>query len=272
MRIGMFTAGYQRYPLEKAFSDAKKFGYDFIELWGGRPWTYAPDILSHEAETIRALSEKYGMPIEGYTPEHNAYPFNYMAGGYAQRKASVEYLKSALIAGKAIGARFTLVSTGHAGYGLTRREIEKRLYEALSALTELAEEIGHKILLETLTPYETNVCTTVADLKEVLDKIDSPVLSGMCDLAVPFSVREPVMNYFELLGSRIEHLHIIDNDGVSDGHLVPGEGVMPLKEILQEIKDFGYDGTATVELVTAYIHEPSVYAKRAVDNLRAMIG
>ena len=252
MRIGMFTAGYQRYPLEKAFSDAKKFGYDFIELWGGRPWTYAPDILSHEAETIRALSEKYGR--------------------YAQRKASVEYLKSALIAGKAIGARFTLVSTGHAGYGLTRREIEKRLYEALSALTELAEEIGHKILLETLTPYETNVCTTAADLKEVLDKIDSPALSGMCDLAVPFSVREPVMNYFELLGSRIEHLHIIDNDGVSDGHLVPGEGVMPLKEILQEIKDFGYDGTATIELVTAYIHEPSVYAKRAVDNLRTMIG
>lgn len=26
--------------------DAAAFGYDFIELWGGRPHAYAPDLLS----------------------------------------------------------------------------------------------------------------------------------------------------------------------------------------------------------------------------------
>ena len=37
MKIGMFTSGYQRNPLEHCFQDAKEYGYDYIELWGGRP-------------------------------------------------------------------------------------------------------------------------------------------------------------------------------------------------------------------------------------------
>ena len=34
MKLGMFTSGYQYYPLEAAFQDAKRIGYDYIELWG----------------------------------------------------------------------------------------------------------------------------------------------------------------------------------------------------------------------------------------------
>ena len=31
MELGFFTSGYQRYPLEQAFEDASRFGYDYIE-------------------------------------------------------------------------------------------------------------------------------------------------------------------------------------------------------------------------------------------------
>ena len=30
MKIGMFTSGYQRNPLEDCFKDAKRFGYDYL--------------------------------------------------------------------------------------------------------------------------------------------------------------------------------------------------------------------------------------------------
>ena len=43
MELGMFTSGYQYYPLERAFADARRFGYDYIELWGGRPHAFAPE-------------------------------------------------------------------------------------------------------------------------------------------------------------------------------------------------------------------------------------
>ena len=32
-----------------------------------------------------------------------------------------------------------------------------------------------------------------------------------------------------------------------------------------------YRGTATLELVTNYINEPRLYARRAVDNVRSMM-
>lgn len=271
MKIGMFTYGYQRYPLKKAFNDAKRFGYDYIELWGGRPHAYAPDVLRDGAKEIRELIQIYDMPVKVYTPEHNAYPYNFMAGSEWQRQDAVKYLKKALEAGKVIGTEMTLISTGHAGYDIDKKEIEKRLYEALAELSSFAEKIGHKIVLETLTHYETNVCTTADDLREVIDKINSPALGGMCDIVQPFAAGEPVMNYFDKLGNRIEHLHIVDNDGESDVHLIPGDGIIPLKELMWEIKARGYNKTATLELVSAYMNEPSLYAKRALDRLKELM-
>lgn len=71
MKFGMFTSGYQRLPLEKCFTDAAQLGYDYIELWGGYPHAFAPDVIEDYRE-IRRLQEHYGIPVPVYTPEHNA--------------------------------------------------------------------------------------------------------------------------------------------------------------------------------------------------------
>ena len=57
MKFGMFTSGYQRLPLEKCFTDAAQLGYDYIELWGGYPHAFAPDVIGDYRE-IRRLQEK----------------------------------------------------------------------------------------------------------------------------------------------------------------------------------------------------------------------
>ena len=92
-KIGMFTSGYQRNPLENIFEDAKRFGYDYIELWGGRPHAYAPDLLDGEIDEVLRLRDKYGVPITGWCPEHNGYPYNFMIGSERQREDAVRYLK-----------------------------------------------------------------------------------------------------------------------------------------------------------------------------------
>ena len=117
MELGMFTSGYQRYPLERAFADARDLGYDYIELWGGRPHAFAPDLKRGELKEVLALSEQYEMPVRVYTPEHNAYPYNYMTGSRLQWEDTMDYLKLCLDMGKALGAEHTLISVGHGGYG-----------------------------------------------------------------------------------------------------------------------------------------------------------
>ena len=58
MKLGMFTSGYQRNDIEHIFMDAKRFGYDYIELWGGRPHAYAPDLKDGQINEIKKLRDK----------------------------------------------------------------------------------------------------------------------------------------------------------------------------------------------------------------------
>lgn len=272
MEIGMFTSGYQRYPLEKAFADAKRFGYDYIELWGGRPHAFAFDLQKGELKEVLTFVDRYEMPVAVYTPEHNGYPYNYMMGSACQWEDAMLYLETALEMGKALGAEYTLISAGHAGNTATETEIRTRLDRSLLRLCKKAEKLDHKILLEPLTHFETNVCTSANCLAGILERIHSPYLSGMCDVAVPFVEGEPVVDYLTKLGSDMQHLHLVDSNGTDETHLLPGEGRMPLPELLAEMRRYGYDKRATIELVTAYLNEPSLYAGRALERVRECLG
>lgn len=268
MKLGMFTSGYQRNPLEHCFEDAKRFGYDFIELWGGRPHAYAPDLKAGEIDEVKRLSAQYEMPVLGYTPEHNAYPYNFMIGSELQRQAAVDYLKLCLDMAKEMGADYMLISPAHAGYLATYEAIWARMVKTIGELTEHAEKVKVKLVVETLTPYESNALKSANDLVELFRRIDSDYLVGMCDTVPPFVQHESIMAYLEKLGSKMYHMHIIDGDQGTDSHIVPGEGSIPLPELIKELKDAGYNGTATLELVTGYINEPRLYARRAIDQVR----
>ena len=271
LKVGMFTSGYQRNPLEHCFMDAKEYGYDYIELWGGRPHAYAPDLKAGDINEVRRLIEKYEMPVLGYTPEHNAYPYNYMIGSEAQRRDAVDYLKLSLEMAKEMGAEFVLTSPANGGYLATYDQLWSRLEKNIQELGDYAAKLEIKLVVEALTPYESIFFTRANDLVELFRRVDNPYVVGMCDIVPPFVQHESIMAYFDKLGNKMDHMHIIDGENGSDTHMIPGEGNIPIKEMLYEMKRIGYDKTATLELVTNYINEPRFYAKRAIDNMRELM-
>lgn len=267
MKYGLFTCPYQRLTLEKAFADAADFGYDYIELWGGRPHAYAPDLLRGEISDVQRLIERYEIPVEIYTPEHNAYPFNYMIGSESQWEDSIAYLKSAISCGKALNAQYTLISVGHSG-SASPFERRKRLVKSLNTLSEEAQRLNHKIVVEPLTPLESDCCNTSKELAEILDEINSPAIFGMCDVVVPFVMGRNLADEIRALKPRMAHLHIADSDGKSETHLLPGEGIMDFREMFNELRLTGYDGCATLELVTHYMDDPSSAAKSIIQRIK----
>ncbi|MBQ8663813.1 MAG: fructoselysine 3-epimerase [Eubacterium sp.] len=272
MKFGLFTSGYQRSPLEQAFEDACRFGYDYIELWGGFPHAYVEDLKRNTTAQICAFAEKYNMPVSCFTPEHNGYPYNYMMGDENQWERSMRYLEDAIALTGQMGAPYMLFSAGHAGYETSEAAIFGRLVKSIERLVKRAEQETVTLVLEPLTVYESNVITSARDLERALDAVPSEHLVGMVDLAVPFTTGEPAAEYVRRLGKRFGYLHVIDNDGVSDSHILPGDGNIPLGPVLKEIQAAGYDGMATIELVTGYLKEPSVYAGLAISRIREMIG
>ncbi len=271
MKIGLFTMPYMRLPLERAFSDAKRLGYDGVEVWGGRPHAYAPDLKAGGVDDVKALSKKYGLPIIGYTPEMNAYPYNMMIGTEAMRRDSVRYVKLAMDMAEEMGAGFTLISAAHAGYEATRRDYWPRLIKSLREISRHAEQIGVDVLLEPLTAYESNVVVTCNDLVAALDEVNSDRLQGMCDIVPPFCNREPIMSYFEKLGPRMRHMHVVDSDGQSDTHMMPGDGKIPLRRLFREIEATGFKGYCTIELISAIMNEPSLGSAVAIERIRDLL-
>ena len=269
MKYGLFTCPYQRLSLEKAFSDASVMGYDYIELWGGRPHAYAPDLLDGDLAAILRLIDRFEMPVEVYTPEHNAYPYNYMVGTERQWVDAMDYLSAALRCGKALGAKHTLISVGHSGFA-PLQERRARLLKSLRHLSLEAERLDHPILREPLTPMESDFCTCAEELLEILEELNSPFIQGMCDVVVSFVQHRNPADDIRLLGSRMAHLHLTDSDGITEAHLLPGDGAMDLRGLLGELRTGIYDGSAPLELVTHYIDTPSEAAFAAIRRIREM--
>lgn len=271
MKTGMFTCGHQRLPLEHAFRDAHELGYDGLELWGGRPHAFAPDLKAGGIRQVKALARVYQMPIIGYTPETNGYPYNMMLGDERMRRESLDMIKLAMEMAKEMDAGFTMISAAHAGYLTGPDAIWQRLADNLRELCDFAEDIGIDLLLEPLTPYESNVVCNANDVLRALSLVPSARLYSMVDICAPFVQGEPVMSYFDKLGDKLRHLHIVDSDGASDSHYIPGEGKMPLRELMGDITDRGYDGYCTIELVTMYMNEPRLYARQALARFRDLL-
>ena len=265
----MFTCGYQRGSLEQAFADATYYGYDYIELWGGRPHAYAPDLVRGAADGIRYLSEKYCLPVRVYTPEHNAYPFNYMMGDQAQWEDSIQYLKTAIQASSLLGAEALLLSIGHSG-GLSSEEKKSRLLKSLRVLSEEAQKMGQTLLLENLTPMESDGYTTL-EVYQSLFHEELPCIRAMCDVVVPFVQGMDPVEYYRVLGPKMRHLHLTDSNGMDESHVMPGDGIMNLKNILRNFQDAGYNGNVTIELVTNYIDDPSSAAELAIRRIKELL-
>ena len=194
-----------------------------------------------------------------------------MIGSETMRQDSIEYLKVSMEMCSDMNAGFTLISAGHAGYETPRKEYWARLIKNLKELSRYAEEIEIDLVLEPLTQYESNVIVTCDDLVTALNEVDSERLVGMCDIVPPFCNREPIMSYFDKLGKRMRHMHIVDSDGSSETHMMPGEGKIPLRQLFKAIEKVNYEGYCTIELVSAYINEPSLGAALAIQRVKDLL-
>ena len=50
------------------------------------------------------------------------------------------------------------------------------------------------------------------------------------------------------LGKKVIHMHVSDNDGVTNVHWRPGMGKIDWVALFQSLKDVGYDGVISLEL------------------------
>jgi sugar phosphate isomerase/epimerase len=159
------------------------------------------------------------------------------------------------------------------------RSYEETRDFAARALTEVLERTAHpdvRLALEPIIAWQSDYLNTLGEALELTELVDHPNLGVYPDTFHLWRTGT-LLEDVERAGTRIFGVHL--NDAVErDDHAnrLPGEGEIPLAEIVRAIEATGYEGTYDNEYMydpTLVSREPGAFAPEAVVRrcARAMV-
>ncbi|MBE0532265.1 MAG: TIM barrel protein [Rhodospirillales bacterium] len=276
LKTAAVTSLFKYYPLPEALRVIAEAGCDGVELWGGFPHAFVEDFYDGQRldagllASCRQLVADAGLAPVAYLPEQCFYPVNYLVDtappfdGARLRARSVAYFERAIEVAAELEFPLLVVTTpfwgwhkSNGGFAFRGDKAIGQVSDVLGGLARAAERRGVVLVLEPLTRLETTSVETLDDLVAVLDAVASPALAAMLDMGhvnvtARLLGRDPA-SYFaehvERLGGRLRHLHVNDNKGDSDAHLLPGEGNFDFTAACRALKKAGYQGYLSAEIM-----------------------
>jgi len=157
---------------------------------------------------------------------------------------------------------------------MDRDEVFRANLEAFRDLARDAERTGVKVTIE-------NLChdvfgSTPDDLCGLLDEIGSDMLCVCLDSSHANVQGLDIAAAVKRLGSRLECLHLSDNDTSGDQHRLPFDGNFKWYELARALKDVDFPGTLSFEMGGLFRQRtPSVAVRniqmKYIENLMAEI-
>jgi sugar phosphate isomerase/epimerase len=118
----------------------------------------------------------------------------------------------------------------------------------VAAIRQCADICRDAGVAMTIEPHPARYIANHDGALRLLDHVDHPAVGINFDPSHTFPTNDfPNISVYRL-GKRIKHLHVSDNDGVTNVHWRPGMGKIDWKAMFQALKDIGYDGVVSIEL------------------------
>lgn len=268
MKFSQSTFVYYRYPLETAIRRLADFGYDGVEIWGGRPHAFWEDMDDGRINSIKNLLDETGLEISNFIPAQFRYPVNIATTDQRIRKRSIDYLKRNIDVAEALQAPSVSICPGFSLFGEPLADSRKAMMDSLSACIDHAKGMSLNLLIEPAHSMETDHVLTVEHAMSVIDELGKEWLGLCIDTGHMFINRESLSTVPHRVGGYTVHYHLDDNGGVNDDHLVPGEGRIDFDLFLRNLGDTGYNGFLAFELGWGYTADPDVAVSKSLDFIK----
>jgi len=259
---------FQHYRFEHVAEILRGFGFREVELWGVAQHLDLFSANEARVERVRRVLADNGLTTWCLTPEQVLYPINIASGDDELRRISIDRFRWAADSCAVLGARYLFLTSGR-GYEDEPAEVAwVRSADALREITAHAAGCGVRCLLEPLQRVETNVLLNAAGLRRMLDEVAADNLDVVLDTVALSVAGDTVADYLELFGSRLGHVQLVD--GIPAGHLVWGDGSLPLGQYVQELALADYPGKLTFEPFGdgSYALDPVAAWRRCLDGIR----
>ncbi|MGV9596409.1 sugar phosphate isomerase/epimerase family protein [Streptosporangium sandarakinum] len=274
LSLGQITASnfsYQHQPFERFLDDAAALGREHVELWGIAPQFHVPQVSDAEARAVRRRLESRGLTVRCLTPEQVMYPVNVASPVTWLRAASIGMFRRAAELCAELGAELLLLTPGR---GFENEPVEaawRRSADAIGEIAAYAATLGVTCVLEPLQRVESNLLNDSRALARMIDEVGAANLGAVLDTVGMAVAGESVDDYFDALGDRVRHVHLVD--GRPAGHLAWGDGELPLADYLAALDRRGYRGRMTFELFGdgTYAFDPRPAVERCLEAVRAAL-
>jgi 2-keto-myo-inositol isomerase len=163
--------------------------------------------------------------------------------------------------------------------GATWEQIRDETVAVLRAMNDLSAPRGVKLAFEFLGFPWCSV-QTVAQAWEIVQTVDLPTVGMVIDTCHLFAGGSTIDSIKAIDAKKLAVFHINDvekmpREFIEDANrLFPGDGVIPLKEIIAAVRATSYDGVASVELFRPeyWKRKPLAVAKEAYTKSKKVLG
>ncbi len=268
MKTSLSSFLYYYFPLEEAIRRTAEAGFDAIDVWGGRPHAYRKDLDGVEIAMLRAALDQYHLEVASFIPAQFRYPTSLCSPNETIRQDSVAYILDSIWTAAALGAPVVSVCPGHTLQGQTKAQAWALLEDSLIVIANSARKSGLRIAIEPADRYETDLMNTVAEAMQMVAELNYVEVGVLLDNGHVNLSEESLAEAIQVAGDRLFHVHIDDNLGQRDQHLMPGEGNCDLTDLVRLLRAQSYDGFLTAELSWDYILDPDPVARETAKRLK----
>jgi fructoselysine 3-epimerase len=247
---------YKRYSLDYFLDSVTRIGIEHIELWASGPHFHLDYYSPQDVQNLKRKMKERGLKVICLTPEQSVYPISISHPDPEYRKKSVEFFCRHIEMASFLECSQMLVTTGLAYLDVDETETWKWCRESLGEICRTAEKEGVYLPVEAFTSYSTHVFNSAEHISRMINEVGSPNLKGLADTDVmAVTGKDSIHDFIRELGDNLTYVHFVD--GSPGGHLVPGEGNLPLEEALLALNDSGYKGYLGLELLDRrYVLDP----------------
>lgn len=130
------------------------------------------------------------------------------------------------------------------GYRPGRRRADEwhRVVDGYHSIAPALESHGVTIAIEPLNRFETHFLNTAADAVRLCDEIAHPNVGVLFDTFHANIEEKNIAQACRSAARHLKHVHISEND-----RGIPGTGHVPLADVLQVLREIGYDDWLNIE-------------------------
>lgn len=206
-------------------------------------WEIVAD-LKHFLPDIRNLIETLGPSYNIHFAVHAPFnDLNIAAFNPKIREFSLETIKSCMSTASELGLRAVSLHPGHfCPAGLYAPEkVHEKSKAGIKELDKFAGNLDIDVFLENMPIANWTLCTKKDELMESIEGTDFKICFDIGHAFINGQVNE-----FVKIKDLIGNIHIHDNNGKRDQHLVIGDGDVPFKDFLGQLLS-DYDGNLIIE-------------------------